>query len=91
MSRSGARSGFPANGAVSNLTARRRASVATLRRELRAGGYDVVHLHEPVAPTVGLGHAVRDATLPLVGTFHCYSENVVSNGIANAASARAGG
>ena len=37
---------------------------ATLRTELRTGGYDVVHLHEPVAPMVGwdaLGSAVGAA------------------------------
>ena len=31
--------------------------VATLRRELRAGGFDVVHIHEPVAPVDRLGRA----------------------------------
>ena len=44
--------GFPANGAVSNL-AFTPSSVSTLRRELAAGDFDVVHVHEPVAPTVG--------------------------------------
>ena len=50
--RSGARSACPCNGAVSNsrLTP---SAVATLRRELAAGGFDVVHIHEPVAPVVG--------------------------------------
>ena len=27
--------------------------VATLHQELRTGGYDVVHIHEPVAPLAG--------------------------------------
>ena len=44
--------GWPLNGAVSNL-ARTPSAISTLRRELRAGGFDVVHLHEPVAPVMG--------------------------------------
>ena len=41
--------GWPSNGAVSNLSGSARA-VVRLRSELRAGGYDVVHVHEPVTP-----------------------------------------
>src|SRR4051794_20381173 len=79
--------GFPANGAVSNLTTPIPANVSALRRELREGGYDVVHLHEPVAPTVGWD-TLMSCPVPMVGTFHCYSTNAVSNGIAVAIGAR---
>ena len=73
--------GIKANGAVSNLSAFPDA-LTTLRRELRTGGFDVIHVHEPHAPVVG--YDALDATsAPLVGTFHCYSDNVVSNGLAN--------
>jgi phosphatidyl-myo-inositol alpha-mannosyltransferase len=73
--------GFPANGAISNLAITPHA-VTTLRRELDAGRYDVIHVHEPIAPWVG--YDVLDVTTaPLVGTFHCYSDNVVSNGLGN--------
>src|SRR3954449_6671897 len=65
--------GWAFNGAVSNL-AGTPSTIATLRRELRAGAFDVVHLHEPVAPVVGWD-ALTSADAPLVGTFHCYSEN----------------
>ena len=41
--------GLPMNGAVSNLAVFPEA-VATLGRELRNGGYDVVHVHEPNVP-----------------------------------------
>ena len=41
--------GFKANGAVSNLSITPY-GVATAQTELRTGGYDVVHIHEPVAP-----------------------------------------
>jgi phosphatidylinositol alpha-mannosyltransferase len=78
--------GFPANGAVSNI-AFTPSSVSTLRRELAAGDFDVVHVHEPVAPTVGWD-VVTSAGLPLVGTFHCYSANRISNNIANLLGAR---
>ena len=66
--------GWAFNGAVSNL-AGTPSTISTLRRELRAGRFDVVHLHEPVAPVVGWD-ALTSADAPLVGTFHCYSENV---------------
>src|SRR5215216_3097686 len=65
--------GWPSNGAVSNL-AGTPSAVARLRSELRAGQFDVVHLHEPVAPVVGWD-ALTSADAPLVGTFHCYSES----------------
>src|SRR6478609_7948886 len=48
----GATIGWSSNGAVSNL-AGTPSTIATLRRELRAGQFDVVHVHEPVAPVVG--------------------------------------
>src|SRR5213078_2266034 len=43
--------GFRANGAVSNLSTRA-AGLSQMRRELCTGGYDVVHLHEPIAPVL---------------------------------------
>jgi phosphatidyl-myo-inositol alpha-mannosyltransferase len=66
--------GWPSNGAVSNL-AGTPSAVSTLRRELRAGAFDVVHVHEPVAPVVGWD-VPTSVDAPLVGTFHCYSESV---------------
>jgi phosphatidylinositol alpha-mannosyltransferase len=56
-------------------------------RELRCGGYDVVHIHEPVAPALGWFAADR-ARLPLVGTFHAYSDKPVPNAVANLLGAR---
>jgi phosphatidylinositol alpha-mannosyltransferase len=78
--------GWPANGAVSNL-APTPYSVAALRRELRMGGYDVVHLHEPVVPTI-CWDALGSIDLPLVGTFHTYSENAATHAVANLIGAR---
>jgi len=73
--------GLPANGAVSNMALTPHA-VFTLRRELRHGGYDVVHIHEPVVPVAGWDALCCARDLPLVGTFHTYSENALTNGIA---------
>jgi phosphatidyl-myo-inositol alpha-mannosyltransferase len=78
--------GFGANGAVSNLAATPFA-ISTLRHELRAGDFDVAHLHEPVAPVIGWD-ALCSSDIPLVGTFHCYSTNAFSNGVANLIGAR---
>jgi phosphatidylinositol alpha-mannosyltransferase len=73
--------GIPANGAVSNMALTPHA-VFTLRRELREGDYDVAHIHEPVVPIVSWDALCGAGELPLVGTFHTYSENTLTNGIA---------
>ncbi|HWC87245.1 MAG TPA: lysylphosphatidylglycerol synthase domain-containing protein [Solirubrobacteraceae bacterium] len=78
--------GFKANGAVSNLSITPY-GVATMNQELRRGGYDVVHIHEPIAPIPGWVSA-DDTRLPLVGTFHSFSESRFSNGMANLVGAR---
>jgi phosphatidylinositol alpha-mannosyltransferase len=73
--------GVAANGAVSNMALTPHA-VFTLREELRSGGYDVLHIHEPVVPTVAWDALCSAGELPLVGTFHTYSENLLTNGVA---------
>jgi phosphatidylinositol alpha-mannosyltransferase len=44
-------------------------SAARVRRWLGAGSFDVLHLHEPVTPSISL-LALRAATAPVVATFH---------------------
>ncbi len=78
--------GFKANGAVSNLSITPH-GIAALHHELRTGGYDVVHIHEPVAPLTSW-IATDSTRLPLVGTFHSYSESRFANGMANLLGAR---
>ncbi len=78
--------GFPANGAVSNLAPPAHA-ISQLRRELADGRFDVVHVHEPVVPVIGWD-VLTSSRAPLVGTFHCYSENGLTNGIAIGLGAR---
>jgi phosphatidyl-myo-inositol alpha-mannosyltransferase len=78
--------GWPSNGAVSNL-APTPTAIATLRRELRTGQFDVVHLHEPVAPVIGWD-ALTSTDAPLVGTFHAYSESRLPHAVAVTLGAR---
>jgi len=72
--------GLPFNGAVSNLALGPGAAGA-LSRELRRGGYDLIHVHEPNAPLVAW-QAVETARVPVVGTFHTYSTNALFGGLA---------
>jgi len=72
--------GLAANGAVSNLSLFPD-GVTTMRRELRAGRFDVVHVHEPPAPLVSWD-ACSYSGAPVVGTFHAYSTKPVPNKIA---------
>jgi phosphatidyl-myo-inositol alpha-mannosyltransferase len=79
--------GLPMNGAVSNLAVFPE-TVGRLGRELRAGGYDVVHIHEPNAPYVSW-YAAEAAGAPTVATFHTYSTSaLVGRFTANVAGAR---
>jgi phosphatidylinositol alpha-mannosyltransferase len=79
--------GFPMNGAVSNLAAFPE-TVGILSRELRHGGYDVVHVHEPNAP-YSSWYATESSRVPVVGTFHTYSTGgLVSRFTANVLGAR---
>ena len=45
------------------------AAAARAERFVRAGGFDVLHLHEPLAPMAAYG-LVLTAPLPMVGTYH---------------------
>ena len=69
------------------LQPRRRSRPAgSWRRAARCarGEFDVIHVHEPLAPLVGW-NATLGARTPVVGTFHAYSTKPVPNYIANAA------
>ena len=78
--------GFSANGSISPLCAFPD-GMARMRRELRDGDYDIVHVHEPIVPFIGWdASAWRHA--PVVGTFHAYSTKWMPNQIANLLGAR---
>ena len=83
----GRTAGLPLNGAVSNLAVFPE-TVGRLGRELRTGGYDLVHVHEPNAPYVSW-YATETARVPTVATFHTYSTSaLVGHFTANVAGAR---
>ena len=78
---------LPMNGAMSRL-ALTPGSALRLRSELRSGGFDVVHVHEPIAPVVGWDACTFDGGAPVVGTFHAYSSSWLPNTIARTIGAR---
>jgi len=78
---------LPMNGAMSRL-AMTPSSAVRLRSELRAGNFDVIHVHEPIAPVIGWDACTFDAGAPVVGTFHAYSSSWTPNTIARAIGAR---
>jgi phosphatidylinositol alpha-mannosyltransferase len=79
--------GLGANGAVSNLAVTPISGCARPRHEVRAGEFDVIHVHEPLAPLVGW-NSVLGARTPVVGTFHAYSTKAFPNYAASAFGAR---
>jgi phosphatidylinositol alpha-mannosyltransferase len=64
--------GIPANGSVAPLSFGPRAA-AGVRRALRDFEPDVVHLHEPLIPSLPL-IALWSAPAPIVGTFHASTD-----------------
>lgn len=62
----------PANGALPNIVLSPSA-VFRMRRLLERERFDVVHVHEPMTPAIGVA-ALALATVPLVGTFHASGE-----------------
>ena len=65
--------GVPANGSVAPLAFGPLAATA-VRRALRALEPDIVHLHEPLIPSLSL-LALWNAEAPAVGTFHAAAEH----------------
>jgi phosphatidylinositol alpha-mannosyltransferase len=60
----------PYNGSVARIAFGPRA-LHRVRRALRRGGYDLLHVHEPLSPSVGLLAATQAGpSVPVVGTFH---------------------
>jgi phosphatidylinositol alpha-mannosyltransferase len=60
------------NGSQSRITVGRDLR-ARMRRVLRDGGYDLVHVHSPLTPVLPM-LAVEESPVPVVGTFHTYFE-----------------
>lgn len=53
----------------------------TMRDTLRAGSYDVVHVHSPLSPVLPL-LAIDEAECPVVGTFHTYFDRSLGYALA---------
>jgi phosphatidylinositol alpha-mannosyltransferase len=59
----------PYNGSVARIAFGPRTLVRVSRAVAR-GGYDLLHVHEPLSPSVGLLAVTRSGPVPVVGTFH---------------------
>lgn len=64
----GRATGLRSNGSVAPV-ALGPAAVVRVERFVRKGGFDVVHIHEPLAPVAAYGLVLTDP-LPMVGTYH---------------------
>jgi phosphatidylinositol alpha-mannosyltransferase len=74
------------NGSISNL-AWSPAGMVKLRSALGAEPFDIVHVQEPIAPWIG-PDACSWRGAPVVGTFHAYSTNPITNNLGNIAGVR---
>ena len=72
----------PFNGSVANISVSP-AALRRTRRWLADNAFDVVHVHEPVVPSVSMVAAMLSSA-PLVGTFHAALGRSVSRAIASA-------
>jgi phosphatidyl-myo-inositol alpha-mannosyltransferase len=80
--------GFGANGSVSNLAPWFYGGYVKPRRAVRQGGFDVIHVHEPIVPLTGWNVTLGARETPVVGTFHTYSTKALPNHIATGLGAR---
>lgn len=72
----------PFNGSVANISINP-AAFARTRRWLADGDFDVVHVHEPVVPSVSMAATILSGA-PLVATFHAALTRSLSRSIASA-------
>jgi phosphatidylinositol alpha-mannosyltransferase len=83
----GRTAGFGVNGSIGNLSPFPGSGIVAPRRAVRAADFDVIHVHEPLAPLIGW-NATLGARAPVVGTFHAYSTKPFPNYVANGLGAR---
>ena len=73
---------IPFNGSVANISVKP-TTLKRTRRWLADNDFDVVHVHEPVVPSVSMAAAMLSSA-PLVGTFHAALGRSVSRTLASA-------
>ena len=73
---------IPFNGSVANISVKP-TTLKRTRRWLADNDFDVVHVHEPVVPSVSMAEAMLSSA-PLVGTFHAALGRSVSRTLASA-------
>ena len=61
--------GVPYNGSVARIAFGPR-TLVRVRRAVARGGYDLLHVHEPLSPSAGLLAVIQSGPVPVVGTFH---------------------
>lgn len=67
--------GVPANGSVARVSVGSRLS-RELRETLRTGGFDIIHLHEPLIPSLPLA-VLRASRATNIGTFHAFRRSTL--------------
>lgn len=72
--------GIPFNGSVARISFSR-GSRRSLREWVRSTGVEILHLHEPIVPSLSL-FALMDKTVPCVGTFHASASRSVGYALA---------
>ncbi len=72
--------GIPYNGSVARLCFSPAAS-SRMRDRLQAGDLELLHLHEPVIPSVSM-LALRHATVPVLATFHASAPRSIAYQVA---------
>ena len=70
---------IPYNGSVARLSFGARVA-RRVRRWLADGQYDLLHIHEPITPSIGM-LALQSATCPVVGTFHAAMDRSLARGL----------
>ena len=88
VERAGHAVGIPANGSVAPIAFGPMASAA-LRRAIKAFAPDVIHVHEPLVPSLSLLTIWNRFHVPLVGTFHAAANESAGYRIARPVLARA--
>lgn len=79
--------GIPSNGSIARICFSKRAGRRVSER-IREIGVDVLHLHEPLIPSVSLLALMKSSRMPSVATFHAAADRSVGYALARPLLAR---